>query len=110
MLIQSILFAKELFALVIDAEFTTYFLIVDLVSVEDFHHHFVLDVGFRGVQLVEATFDHFGGWSMREVGIFDCLLATDDRVLGESLELTLAIAFSGVEPCLYLDRLAFMSL
>jgi len=78
--------------LVADAEFETYFLIVDLVSVEDFHHHFVLNVGFRGVQLVEAISGGFDGWSMRKFAIFDCLLATDDGINGKSLEMTLVSA------------------
>ena len=99
-----------MFAWVVDAEFETYFLIVDLVSVEDFHHHFVLDVGLRGIYLVEATFGCFDGWSMRELGISDCLLAADDGLRGISLEIdrwtTLVIPISALEPCLYLDRLA----
>ena len=92
--------------MVADTEFETYFLIVDLVFVKDFHHHFVLNIGFRGVQLVEAIFGGFDGWSMRKFAIFDCSLATDNGILGKSLDTTSIVAVSGVKSCLYLDHLA----
>jgi len=71
------MFSRDLFVWVVHSEFETYFLIVDLVSVEYFHHHFVLNIGFRGIYLAESLSGCFG-WIMREPGISDWLLATDD--------------------------------
>ena len=71
------MFFRDLFVWIVDSEFEAYFLIVDLVPVEDFHHHFVLNIGFRGIHLAEPLSGCFG-WIMRKPGISDWLLATDD--------------------------------
>jgi hypothetical protein len=81
-------------------------LIVDLVPVEDFHHHSVLDIGFWGIHLAEPLSGRFGGWIMREPGISDWLLATDDWLRLKSLEITFVSLPVTVEPRLHLDRLA----